>query len=137
MRKPLTVGSLIPGRSIPTDTQTTPIHTSSVPVVKQTASRSTAQQQNEQHVRVKQRDQVFQIRAVPRETLLSAALAQGQTIEYKCQQGHCGKCTVQLIEGDSCLSSPGNPEKEKLGNKLSQGYRLACQSTFRSMTQKS
>lgn len=131
MRKPLTVGSLIAGRSIPAPTQTTPIHTSPMPVAKKPVSSSASRPPREQQVRVKQRDQVFQVRAVPRETLLSAALAQGQTIEYKCQQGHCGKCTVQLIEGSSRLSSPGAQEKEKLGSKLSQGYRLACQSTFR------
>lgn len=137
MRKPLTVGSLISSRSIPAHTQATPVHTSSAPVSRKTAGSSAARLQKEQHVRVKQRDQVFQVRAVPRETLLSAALAQGQTIEYKCQQGHCGKCTVQMIEGSSCLASPGAQEKEKLGSKLGQGYRLACQSTFRSVTQKS
>ncbi|QRG67459.1 2Fe-2S iron-sulfur cluster-binding protein [Brevibacillus choshinensis] len=137
MRKPLTVGSLIPGRSIPSQPQITSLHTSPAPVAKKNGSSSTSRQQNVQHVRVKQRDQVFQVRAVPRETILSAALAQGQAIEYKCQQGQCGKCAVQLIEGSSCLSSPGNQEKDKLGSKLSQGYRLACQSTFRSMTQNS
>lgn len=137
MRKQLTVGSLITGRSIPTHTQTTPIHTKPAALASRTVSQPTARQQGGQaSVLVKQRDLVFQVRAVPQETLLSAALAQGHPLAYKCQQGHCGKCTVQLMEGGSCLSSPTDQEQEKLGSKLTQGYRLACQSTFRSTTQK-
>ncbi|MDF2680727.1 MAG: hypothetical protein K0R47_1917 [Brevibacillus sp.] len=137
MRKQLTVGSLITGRSVPPHTQTTPIHTKAAALANRTTSRSTARLQGEQvSVRVKQRDQVFQVHAVPRETLLSAALAQGHPLAYKCQQGHCGKCSVQLMEGSSCLSSPTDQEQEKLGSKLTQGYRLACQSTFRSTIQK-
>ncbi|MED4583757.1 2Fe-2S iron-sulfur cluster-binding protein [Brevibacillus choshinensis] len=137
MRKQLTVGSLITGRSIPTTLQTTPIHTKPASPANRTDSRSAARLQGGQaSVRVKQRDQVFHVHAVPRETLLSAALAQGYPVAYKCQQGLCGKCTVQLMEGGSCLSSPTDQEQQKLGSKLTQGYRLACQSTFRSTIQK-
>ncbi|MFS0557589.1 2Fe-2S iron-sulfur cluster-binding protein [Brevibacillus sp. 179-C9.3 HS] len=130
MRKQLTVGSLISGR---TDVQMS----SPAPVLVNTALKksnaSSARPKTEQKlVQLKQRSQTMQVQYAPCQTLLQAALTQDQPIAYKCQQGHCGKCSVQIIAGESLLDTPTGQEKAKLGEKLATGYRLACQSTFRS-----
>ncbi|MCM3143574.1 2Fe-2S iron-sulfur cluster-binding protein [Brevibacillus sp. MER 51] len=130
MRKQLTVGSLIPGRSDVQMSSPAP-----VPVHTHTSLKKTdpARPQSEQKlVQVKQRSQTMPVRYIPSETLLQAALTQDQPIAYKCQQGHCGKCSVQIVAGASLLETPTGQEKAKLGEKLATGYRLACQSTFRS-----
>ncbi|OUQ90382.1 ferredoxin [Brevibacillus brevis] len=132
MRKQLTVGSLIPGRSDVQMSSPAPVPVQPQMSVKKT-DRSPARPQSEQkHVQVKQRSQTLPVRYAPSQTLLQAALTQAQPIAYKCQQGHCGKCSVQILAGASLLDTPTGQEKEKLGEKLATGYRLACQSTFRS-----
>ncbi|TQK62925.1 2Fe-2S iron-sulfur cluster protein [Brevibacillus sp. AG162] len=130
MRKQLTVGSLIPGRS---DVQMSspapvPVHTS----LKKAGLNTTRPQSEQKLVQAKQRSQTMPVRYTPSETLLQAAITQDQPIAYKCQQGHCGKCSVQIVAGASLLDTPSGQEKAKLGEKLATGYRLACQSTFRS-----
>ncbi|GEC91443.1 2Fe-2S iron-sulfur cluster-binding protein [Brevibacillus brevis] len=130
MRKQLTVGSLIPGRS---DVQMSspapvPVHAS----LKKAELNTTRPQSEQKLVQVKQRSQTMPVRYTPSETLLQAAITQEQPIAYKCQQGHCGKCSVQIVAGASLLDTPSGQEKAKLGEKLTTGYRLACQSTFRS-----
>ncbi|UKL00846.1 2Fe-2S iron-sulfur cluster-binding protein [Brevibacillus brevis] len=130
MRKQLTVGSLIPGRSDVQMSSPAP-----VPMHTHTSLKKTdpARPQSEQKlVQVKQRSQTMPVRYTPSETLLQAALTQDLPIAYKCQQGHCGKCSVQIVAGASLLDTPTGQEKAKLGEKLATGYRLACQSTFRS-----
>jgi ferredoxin len=132
MRKQLTVGSLMTGRP-----QANITRSESSPVPSQSPSRPRLARPSHpetfnQTVRVKQRDQEYDVRYASCQTLLQAAIEQGQPLAYKCQQGYCGKCSVQLITGSSLLAPPTNQEQEKLGSKLSQGYRLACQSSFRS-----
>ncbi len=73
----------------------------------------------------------------PGVTLREAALKLGVAIEQVCGGNKsCGKCKVQIKEGyfpkykleskASNLSPPGESEKEKLGEELEKGYRLAC-----------
>ncbi|BAH46512.1 hypothetical protein BBR47_55350 [Brevibacillus brevis NBRC 100599] len=132
MRKQLTVGSLIPGRSDVQMSSPAPVPVHPQTSVKKT-DRSPVRPQSEQKlVQVKQRSQTMPVRYTPSQTLLQAALTQAQPIAYKCQQGHCGKCSVQIVAGASLLDTPTGQEKAKLGEKLATGYRLACQSTFRS-----
>jgi ferredoxin len=127
MRKGLTVGSLIPGQSVPRASSERPSqhlqHDQPAPLL-------VAKGMTQRTVRVKQRDQEHLIHLIPGVTLLEAALAQKENLAYKCQQGHCGKCTVQIISGVSLLGSPTEQEREKLGSKLAMGYRLACQSAL-------
>lgn len=133
MRKPLTVGSLIAGRTGSVPMQTAPLPVKAEAPKPQMASRPVARpQESTPVVRVRQNGRQFAVKAVPSQTLLSAALAQGANLAYKCQQGSCGKCTVQLLAGGTCLAAPTTQEQDRLGGKLVQGYRLACQSSFRS-----
>lgn len=122
MRKGLTVGSLIPGKTRTVASELPSHHDKTAAVAKTNA--------NPRMVRVKQRNQEHSIPFVPGATLLDAALQQKEELAYKCQQGHCGKCTVQVISGISLLGSPTEQEWTKLGSKIAMGYRLACQTTF-------
>jgi len=119
MRKPLTVGSLIPGRQAP------PVSLSNH---RSSPSRSC---QPEAMIRLKQNDTVFAIRPQAGQLLLDAALSQLQPLSYKCRKGSCGKCAVQLLAGSHLLSPPTAAEQTKLEETLQQGYRLACQTWIR------
>lgn len=138
MHKQLTVGSLIPGRTSSPVTTPAPHHTEStatprLPARGQSAGRARTAanaQQASPLVRIRQRGREYEVRSVPAQTLLTAALSQGVPLAYKCLQGDCGRCTVQLLAGSLALREPGDKEREKLGDKLAQGYRLACQSSF-------
>ncbi|NQF13428.1 (2Fe-2S)-binding protein [Brevibacillus sp. HB1.3] len=132
MRKQLTVGSLIPGRSDVLMSSPAPVPVQPQTSVKKTEISPARPQSEQKLVQVKQRSQTMPVRYTPSQTLLQAALTQAQPIAYKCQQGHCGKCSVQIVAGASLLDTPTEQEKAKLGEKLATGYRLACQSTFRS-----
>ncbi|NRR03602.1 (2Fe-2S)-binding protein [Brevibacillus sp. RS1.1] len=132
MRKQLTVGSLIPGRSDVQMSSPAPVPVQPQTSVKKTEISPARPQSEQKLVQVKQRSQTLPVRYTPSQTLLQAALTQAQPIAYKCQQGHCGKCSVQILAGASLLDTPTGQEKAKLGEKLATGYRLACQSTFRS-----
>lgn len=130
MRKQLTVGSLIPGRSDVQMSSPAPVPVQPQTSVKKTEMSPARPQSEQKLVQVKQRSQTMPVRYTPSQTLLQAALTQAQPIAYKCQQGHCGKCSVQIVAGASLLDTPTGQEKAKLGEKLATGYRLACQSTF-------
>ncbi|CAI9003123.1 Ferredoxin [Brevibacillus sp. IT-7CA2] len=132
MRKQLTVGSLIPGRSDVQMSSPAPVPVHTHTSLKKTELSPARPKSEQKHVQVKQRSQTMPVRYTPSQTLLQAALTQDQPIAYKCQQGHCGKCSVQIVAGASLLDTPTGQEKAKLGEKLATGYRLACQSTFRS-----
>lgn len=64
-------------------------------------------------------------------TLLNAALAQNQPLDYKCTKGTCGRCTVKLAAGGAFLSNLNEKEQEKLKGLAKEGYRLACQAVFK------
>jgi ferredoxin len=145
MRKQLTVGSLIAGRSPVQQPVYTPVHTNLPELGKQADSRvfakpnkqnrpiPTAKARHKQ-VQIKQNSRTFTIGQAPCQTLLQAAQTQGQSLSYKCQQGYCGKCSVLVVSGNDLLTAPTRQEHEKLDKKLAAGYRLACQSAFRSPT---
>lgn len=123
MRKGLTVGSLIPGKIGTTAASRLPSYQDQTIAVAKTNAKPRI-------VRVKQRNQEHSIPFLTGATLLDAALQQKKDLAYKCQQGHCGKCTVQVISGISLLGAPTEQERTKLGSKIAMGYRLACQTTF-------
>ncbi|MFN7253443.1 MAG: 2Fe-2S iron-sulfur cluster-binding protein [Anaerobacillus sp.] len=79
-------------------------------------------------IKVIQNNKNFIIKPLKGQTLLDAAVSQGQSIDYKCKKGTCGKCTVKVIKGSSCLEDPTMQEQKKLDIYLHSGYRLACQS---------
>ncbi|EJL47245.1 MULTISPECIES: 2Fe-2S iron-sulfur cluster-binding protein [Brevibacillus] len=137
MRKQLTVGSLIAGRSPVQTPAPTPVSGNMPETTRRAGSFSRLQTKPQttikrKQVTVKQHDQTISVEQAPCQTLLQAALAQGQPLSYKCRQGYCGKCRVLVVSGTSLLDAPTKQESEKLDQKLASGYRLACQSTFRS-----
>ena len=62
-------------------------------------------------------------------TILDIAQDLGVKIKSSCDgKGKCGKCIVKVISGN--VSEPTKFEMKELGeNKLSKGYRLACEVT--------
>ncbi|MCC6013288.1 MAG: ASKHA domain-containing protein [Candidatus Verstraetearchaeota archaeon] len=59
-------------------------------------------------------------------TVLSAAIKGNIDISAICGgKGLCGKCIVEVIEGRT--NPPTDHEKRRLGEKISKGFRLACQ----------
>lgn len=105
-----TVGSLIPGRLIvkqqaPIPTETPKTKTDEI-IVEQNGNKIIIQPLKGK--------------------LLDAALSQGKQINYKCRKGTCGQCTVRVVKAPR-LSAPNELEQKKLKDKLSNGYRLACQ----------
>lgn len=60
--------------------------------------------------------------------LKEIAQTEGASIPFGCEQGICGTCLINVVEGDGNLSDPTDQEKETLeamGAEL--GQRLACQ----------
>ena len=58
-----------------------------------------------------------------------AAIRQFPKLKYGCGMGKCTKCTCQIIEGADSLNAPNWKEEKMLGDKVKEGYRLACQFT--------
>lgn len=79
-------------------------------------------------IKVIQDNKNFIISPLRGQTLLDAAISQGQLIDFKCKKGTCGKCTVKVTEGGRCIETPTMRERKKLDTYLQSGYRLACQS---------
>ncbi|MDC1086228.1 2Fe-2S iron-sulfur cluster-binding protein [Alphaproteobacteria bacterium] len=48
-------------------------------------------------------------------------------LKYKCGMGACGTCECFIISGKENISEPTWKEKKILKEKLSLGFRLACQ----------
>ena len=48
-------------------------------------------------------------------------------LKYKCGMGTCGTCSSKIISGAENLSKPTWKEIKVLKDKITLGYRLACQ----------
>jgi len=48
-------------------------------------------------------------------------------LKYGCGMGKCTKCTVAVVSGGEGLPEPNWKENKMLGDKVKNGYRLACQ----------
>ena len=48
-------------------------------------------------------------------------------LAYKCGMGKCSTCTCRILAGADHLEPPNWKEKRQLGERLDEGYRLACQ----------
>ncbi|MFB9759477.1 2Fe-2S iron-sulfur cluster-binding protein [Ectobacillus funiculus] len=120
-KRMLTVGSLIPKHMLLTN------HLVIHPIVK--ASPSATEHRHPNSINLLQNQIQFEVRPA-KGNLLDVALEQGQALQYKCRKGTCGVCTVQVVEGASCLSSPNEKEQKKLKKGINDGYRLACQANI-------
>ncbi len=63
----------------------------------------------------------------PGGNLLLTMLEQGADPTYDCMEGGCGTCAVKVVSGARVLTAPTTAEEEILGDRIEQGYRLACQ----------
>jgi uncharacterized 2Fe-2S/4Fe-4S cluster protein (DUF4445 family) len=62
-------------------------------------------------------------------TALQAARALGVDINSICGgAGSCGKCIVKIVKGKENVGYPTPEEADLLGDRLGEGYRLACRS---------
>jgi ferredoxin len=60
--------------------------------------------------------------------LLRTSIRYEGSVPFKCGGGLCGTCKVRIVEGSENLSKVMKKEIDRLGEeKISQGYRLACQ----------
>jgi ferredoxin len=48
-------------------------------------------------------------------------------LRYGCGMGKCAKCACRVLKGGEHLPEPNWKEKQRLGPRLEQGYRLLCQ----------
>ncbi|WP_179403893.1 2Fe-2S iron-sulfur cluster-binding protein [Burkholderia guangdongensis] len=48
-------------------------------------------------------------------------------LDYGCGMGKCTKCMCKVLNGAEHLAEPNWKEKQLLGDRLDDGYRLVCQ----------
>ena len=63
--------------------------------------------------------------------LLRVAIRNECGIPFKCASGNCGTDRVRLLEGAANCDPPRRRERDRLGDLLADGYRLACQTYVR------
>lgn len=59
--------------------------------------------------------------------LLRVAIRNECAVPYRCASGNCGTDRVHVESGHDNLSPPRMRERDRLGDLLDQGWRLACQ----------
>lgn len=59
--------------------------------------------------------------------LLRVAIRYDCGVPYKCASGNCGTDRVHVEKGAEHLSRIRPKERERLGDEVDEGYRLACQ----------
>jgi ferredoxin len=59
--------------------------------------------------------------------MLRVAIRNDCGVPYKCASGNCGTDRILIVEGAENLSPPRKRERDRLGDLLDQGWRLACQ----------
>ena len=48
-------------------------------------------------------------------------------LSYQCGMGKCSTCACRVLAGAEHLPAPNWKERKQLGERLAQGWRLACQ----------
>jgi len=48
-------------------------------------------------------------------------------LAYGCGMGKCGKCACRVLRGSEHLPPPNWKERQRLAERIEDGYRLACQ----------
>lgn len=59
--------------------------------------------------------------------LLRVSIRNECGVPYRCASGNCGTDRVKVEAGSENLSAPRKRERDRLGNLLDEGWRLACQ----------
>jgi ferredoxin len=80
-------------------------------------------------VKLHQNGQVYEQTIEPNSNLVVlAGIKKFPQLKYGCGMGKCTKCTIKVISGEEHLPEPNWKENKMLGEeKISEGYRLACQ----------
>lgn len=60
--------------------------------------------------------------------LLRVSIRHECGIPWRCASGNCGTDRVRVVEGAENFDTPRRRERERLGDLLDAGFRLACQS---------
>ncbi|MFB5661242.1 2Fe-2S iron-sulfur cluster-binding protein [Alteribacillus sp. HJP-4] len=121
--KKLTIGSLKPGAP-PVPQAEKKNSTASISVHKP------LQNPVRRQLKMEQNNSRFTVNPVQQQTVLDTALDQKINLDYKCKKGTCGKCQVKVWEGKAMLQPVNNAEEKRLGEKVNENYRLACQAVF-------
>ena len=79
-------------------------------------------------IKIKQNAKVFKLTPTSNELLLDSALKQNIPLDYKCRKGTCGRCIVEIVEGQHLLSPPNDRELKKCEG---ENFRLACQAKMK------
>jgi ferredoxin, 2Fe-2S len=79
-------------------------------------------------IKIKQNNQFFKLLPISNELLLDSALKQGIPLDYKCRKGTCGKCAVEVFEGQNLLYPRTKRELEKFQDV---NMRLVCQARIK------
>ncbi|MGF9715160.1 2Fe-2S iron-sulfur cluster-binding protein [Paenibacillus naphthalenovorans] len=56
-----------------------------------------------------------------------AGLKKFPHLKYGCGMGKCTKCMIRVLNGADKLPEPNWKENKMLGERLNEGFRLACQ----------
>ena len=59
--------------------------------------------------------------------VLRVSIRHGCGVPFKCASGNCGTDRIFVEQGAENLSPIRRKERDRLGDEISQGYRLACQ----------
>lgn len=60
--------------------------------------------------------------------LLRVSIRNDCGLPWRCATGTCGTDRVRVLEGAENIAPPRRRERDRLGDLIDQGYRLACQS---------
>lgn len=113
MERRLTVGSLIQNKYV--------INIKHSP-------ESSESETNKTLIKIRQHNQSYGVSPVSNELLLDCALKQNIPLDYKCRKGSCGKCMVEVLDGEELLDTP---TKSELKKSQRENLRLACQARIK------
>jgi len=80
-------------------------------------------------VRVLLGGQEYNVEIPKGENLLDGVNDKGVAVKWDCKNGVCDTCQIRVLKGAENLSPVNDAEREMLGDKVNQGYRLCCQVT--------
>jgi len=80
------------------------------------------------HITLHQGGQVIQQEVNANSNLVVlAGIKKFPHLKYGCGMGKCTKCTIKVLSGAEGLPEPNWKEQKMLGERLNDGFRLACQ----------
>lgn len=71
----------------------------------------------------------FNVEIPKDENLLDGVNDKGLDVKWDCKSGVCDTCQIRVLSGMENLSPVNDNERNMLGDKVKEGYRLSCQIT--------